>query len=213
MSATGGRAWGSLEPAGSSTGAPVSFEQFARNLLTHAITPERVATVIRAIAGERVEVGPLTFGPGGAASASGVAIVGPVWVGRATARTIGFDARIPSSLTLDLTVAGKQYRYQGPVEVRVSIAVELNAPAFVVLAVAPVRPADVTVKLQTTGMAAFVLQTLGDADGEVAIQVSKIVNEQVKAVDSLCRIDVAALLDQVWDTELADRILAVAKEG
>jgi len=201
------QAWGRLTPAGS-TGSPLSYEQFARNLLTHAMTPERVAAVIAAIAGDRVEVGPLTFGPGGAASASGVAIIGPVSVERAAVRDIGFDARIPSRLTLNLTVAGKQYEYQGPVEVHLSIAVKLESPAVVVLAVAPVKPADVSVRLETTGMAAFVLQTLGDADGEVAIQVSDVVNHQVAAVESLRRIDVGALLDQVWDSELRERLTA-----
>lgn len=185
-----------------------SYDRFARNLLTRTITPARVAAVIGAVAGDRVEVGPLTFGPGGAVSACGVATIGEVSAGLGAGRDIGFDARIPSDLTLDLTVGGTHHRYQGQVEVHLTIAVQLSDPAVVVLAVAPVRPADVSVRLQTTGMAAFVLQTLGNADGEIAARVSDVVNEQVEAVEALRRIDVGALLDEAWDSELRARLTA-----
>ncbi|MDQ1364938.1 MAG: hypothetical protein QOE57_980, partial [Acidimicrobiaceae bacterium] len=72
---------------------------------------------------------------------------------------------------------------------------------------------EVTVRLRTTGMATFVLQTVGDANGEVAAQVAAVVNERVLAVADLRRIDLAGLLDRAWDAEVEARLRAVDPEG
>lgn len=201
----------------------ISLDQFALNLIRQTVTTERVATVIARIAGERIEVGPLHFGPAGAVSATGLGLIGAVQVtathggggagsGASGAGAdlglgqIGFEATIPGDLTIDLTAGsgGRIHRYEGTVVVPMTIGVELRAPARVVLAVAPLRPGDVIVRLRTTGMATFVLQTLGDADREVAAQVAKVVNERVDAVADLRQIDMATLLDRAWPAEMAD---------
>lgn len=187
--------------------AELSYEQFAFNLLSHAITADRVAAVITSIAGDRVEVGPLVFGPGGAASVIGVADIGPVRVRSTGGREIGFEATVPGALTLEVTVRRHQYRYDGDVSVPLRISVQLTSPVVVVLSIATVRPPEVAVRLRTSGMAAFVLQTLGDADHEIAIQVAQIVNERARSVDHLCRIDVGTLLDEAWDSDLRARLL------
>jgi hypothetical protein len=192
----------------------ITLDQFALNLIRQTVTTERVATVIARIAGDRIEVGPLRFGPGGAVAATGVGLIGSVQVtahhdagsGLAQLGQLGFEASIPGDLTIDLTAGstGRIHRYEGSVVVPMRISIELEAPARVVLAVAPLRPGDVSVRLRTTGMATFVLQTLGDADREVAAQVAKVVNERVDAVADLRQIDMAALLDRAWPGEMAD---------
>lgn len=187
----------------------ISPEQFAVNLLRQTVTPDRVAAVMARIAGERILVGPLRFGPGGAVSARGEGIIGRINVTAAASSGpggIGFDAAIPGDLTIDLTVGGngRVHRYHGTVLVPLRIAVDLLPPARVLLAVTPLAAKDVTVRLDTAGMATFVLQTLGDADREVAGQVAAVVNERVAAVAHLREIDIAALLDRAWETELVD---------
>ncbi|MDQ1367205.1 MAG: hypothetical protein QOE57_3247, partial [Acidimicrobiaceae bacterium] len=149
---------------------------------------------MKRIAGERIEVGPLRFGPGGAVTATGVGLIGPIQVtpavgggfGSGTIGTIGtagsigtigtiaFDASIPGDLTIDLTAGsnGRRHRYEGTVLVPLHITVVFEAPAWLVLDVATLRANEVTVRLRTTGMATFVLQTVGDANGEVAAQVA-----------------------------------------
>lgn len=187
-------------------------DEFVLNLIRTTVTTERVASVMARIAGDRIEVGPLHFGPGGTVTATGVGLIGPIQVtpvfayGLASQQlnSLGFDATIPGELTIDLTAgsSGRPHHYEGTVVVPLRIRVLLSAPTWLVLDVAPLRADDVTVRLQTTGMATFVLQTLGDADGEVAAQVAAVVNERVAAVADLLRIDLAALLDRSWDTEL-----------
>jgi hypothetical protein len=204
-----GASWFNRTVVGAAT-IPVTVgpEQFALNLVERAITPDRVTAVITAIAGDRIEVGPLYFGPGNAAAATGVGLIGSVRVGRVPGPQISFQAVVPGELTIDLTVGKKTHYFTGSVEVPLRLGVVLASPVVLVLDVTPVRPDDVAVRLRTSGMATFVLQTLGDADGEIAAQVAGVVNDKVRSVKDLCRIDVGALLDQVWDAELLARLTA-----
>jgi len=191
-------------------------DQFARNLIGQTFTTDRVAAVMARIAGERIEVGPLRFGPGGVVAATGVGLIGNIGV---VARNgagseggwLGFRASIPGDLTIDLTVGsgGSSHRYQGRVVVTLEIAITLEDPTWVVLDVAPLEASDVEVHLQTTGVTTFILQTIGDANGEVAGQVAAVVNERVAAVADLRRIDLGALLDGAWDGQLAARLATV----
>ena len=188
--------------------AVLTPEEFALNLIREAMTTDRVAAVIARIAGDRIEVGPLRMGPGGAVAARGVGIIGPIEVTTARGMTLGFEANIPGELTIDLTAGstGRPHHYEGSVIVPLRIAVVLEAPALVVLDVTALRPSDVAVQLHTTGVATFVLQTLGDADSEVAGQVATVVNDRVAAVADLCRINLVDLLDRSWDAEFDARL-------
>jgi len=178
-------------------------EQFVANLIRTTVTTDRVAAVMARIAGERIEVGPLRCGPGGAVTATGVGLIGAIAVEPARGGALGFTAIVPGELTIDVTAGsgGWRHRYDGTVTVPMRIDVRLQPLARVLLDVAPLEPADVAVKLHTSGVATFVLQTLGDADGEVAAQVARIVNERVEAVADLRRIDLSALLNRAWAAE------------
>ncbi len=202
----------------------ITADQFALNLIRQTVTTDRVAAVMARIAGHRIEVGPLRFGPGGAVAATGVGLIGLIEVTPAgpgskaslgpmhpvgsvsSLGSVGFDARVPGDLTIELTAGsgGRAHRYQGSVVVSLRITVVVHAPARVVLDVAPLQADDVAVRLNTTGMATFVLQTLGDADREVAAQVAKVVNDRVAAVADIREIDFAALLDRAWPAEMAE---------
>jgi hypothetical protein len=192
---------------------PAAPDEFVLNLIRKTVTTDRVADVMARIAGDRIEVGPLHFGPGGAVTATGAGIIGPIQVTPVFGygppsqqlNALGFDASISGDLTIDLQAGSSGHRrhYEGTVVVPLQIRVVLNAPTWVILDVAELRADDVAVRLRTTGMATFVLQTLGDADREVAAQVAAVVNERVAAVADLRRIDLAGLLDRAWDSELS----------
>ena len=196
-------------PLQSGEPAPIGYDEFARNLITEAITTDRVAAVIAGIAGDRIEVGPLHFGPRGAVSATGVGIIGPVTVDREIGSTIHFDATVPGHLTIDLRAGQHRYRYLGTVVVPLRITVQPAAPVLLILGVEPIRPSDVKVRLNTSGISTFILQTIGDADTEVAAQVAEIVNDRARSVADLCRLDVATLLDEAWDRDLKAKLTAL----
>lgn len=187
-------------------GAAVTPEQFVGNLLRDTITCERVAAVVARIAGERIEVGPLSVGPGGAVTAKGVGVIGPVTVMAAPGPLLGFEASIPAELTIDLSAGGPSHRFLGDVVVPLHIQTVLEAPACALLEVASLRPSEVSVQLRVNAMMAVILQTLGNANGEVAEQVALVVNRRVGEVVGVRRINVAAMLDQAWDQAMAAQL-------
>lgn len=183
-------------------------QQFASNLLTLTVTPERVAAVMARIAGERVEVGPLTFGPGGMITASGVGLIGKIEVVPVTGLAdgqLGFEATIPGDLTINLSAGSSDsvHSYQGTVQSCLHITVQLLEPARAFLAVDQLQPREVKVDLRTEGMAAVILQ-LGRADQVVADQVAKVVNHRVAAVADVRTIDLVELVDRSWDAHFDD---------
>lgn len=187
-------------------GTAVTAEQFVSKLLRDTITCERVAAVVARVAGERIEVGPLTVGPGGAVTATGVGVIGPVTVTPAPGPLLGFEASIPAELTIDLSAGGPAHRFLGDVVVPLHIQTVLEAPACALLDVATLRPAEVSVQLRVNAMMALILQTLGNANGEVAEQVALVVNRRVGEVVWLRRINLAGLLDLAWDQGMAAQL-------
>lgn len=182
----------------------IDTQQFATSLLALTLTPDRVAAVMARIAGERVEVGPLTFGPGGMITASGVGLIGKIDVTPRTGLTdgqLGFEAAIPGDLTINLAAGSGEsvHSYPGTVLAPLHITVQLLEPARVFLAVDPLQAHEVKVELRPEGMAAVLLQ-LGRADQVVADQVSKVVNQRVAAVADLRTIDLVELVDRSWET-------------
>jgi hypothetical protein len=181
----------------------IDTQQFATRLLTLTVTPDRVAAVMARIAGERVEVGPLTFGPGGMITASGIGLIGTIGVLPRTGLPdgqLGFEATIPGDLTINLAAGSGDsvHSYQGTVQAPMHITVQLLEPARIFLAVDPLQAREVRVELRTEGMAAVLLQ-LGRADQVVADQVAKVVNQRVAAVADLRTIDLVELVDRSWD--------------
>lgn len=184
----------------------LTADQFVTNLLGQTLTPERVAKVMARIAGTRIEVGPLPVGPGGAITASGVGLIGTIDVAPVPGDGLAFTASVPAQLTFDLALGSAKKSYQGTVGVPLAIQLLLEPPAAVFLQVSPLLPSEVTVKLMTEGIDAFVLQSLGHADDEVAEQVAKVVNQRVAEVAGLRRIDLADLVDRSWDEAMEARL-------
>ncbi|MGH9126479.1 MAG: hypothetical protein ACRDZ8_17390 [Acidimicrobiales bacterium] len=187
-------------------GTAVTAEQFVVNLLRDAITCERVAAVVARVAGERIQVGPLRVGPGGAATANGFGVIGPVKVTPAPGPLLGFEASIPAELTIDISAGGPAHRFLGDVVVPLHIQTVLEAPTCALLDVATLGPPEVSVELRVSAMMAMILQTLGNANGEVAEQVALVVNRRVAEVVGLRRINLADLIDRGWNEGMAAQL-------
>jgi hypothetical protein len=112
---------------------------------------------------------------------------------------LGFEASIPAELTIDLSAGGPSHRFLGDVVVPLRIQTVLEAPACALLQVATLRPEEVSVELRVNAMMAVILQTLGNANGEVAEQVALVVNRRVGEVVGIRRIDLVTLVDLAWD--------------
>lgn len=178
----------------------ISYEQFGVNFVTHVVTPGRVAETIARVSGDQVHAGPMSAGPGGAASVTATGRIGDI-TARPSFRkeSLAFEAEIPIDLELEVKVAGGTHRYRGRVTVPLHLSVHAEHPVTIMIDVDPVAPRDVGVELAADGLRAKVLQRLGNVDDEVRRAVASIVTERlaseramaVRALDILSYVDKA----------------------
>lgn len=181
----------------------ISYEQFGLNFVTKVVTPERLAATIARLAGTEVKAGPLSAGPGGAASVTAVGRVGEI-VARVTLQhtRLAFEAVIPIAVELAVRVAGATYRYRGRVTVPLHLSVRAVEPVTLVIEVDPVAANEVDVVLQADGMRAKVLQRLGNVDDEVRRTVASIVTERLDSPEAqeVRNLDILSYVDKAWDS-------------
>lgn len=159
----------------------ISYEQFGVRFVSHAVTPERVASFIGNTAGDEFEMGPMSAGPGGIAGVKAVGRIGAAEVARSPDDLLKFVATLPIDLELEVKLAGARHRYRGDVRVPLRLTVRTAEPLMLVIEVGPVAPADVDLQLRAAGAAAGMLQRMGDMDSEVRKQVARAVNERVSS--------------------------------
>ena len=184
----------------------ISYEQFGVNFVTAAVSPERVKSAIADVSGDTVDVGPMPAGPGGIATAKATGEIGAVEVHRIEGPTLKFQAKLPIDLQLEVTVAAVPQRYEGLVEVPLLLTVHTVAPLTLLIEIKPVVPRDITVKLESSGLGAGVLQRVGNIDDEVRKQVAQVVNERVGFDEAKAsrEIDVHVLIEEAMAAERAE---------
>lgn len=179
----------------------ISFEQLGVNFVTHVVTPERVAATIAHVAGSEVKVGPLSAGPGGAASVTAVGKIGTVTAGNSfRGGPLSFDAMIPIDISLDVRIAGASHKYNGKLSVPLHITLRAMAPVTLRFEIAPVRADEVGVELAAEGVRAKVLQRIGGIDEEVRRAVASTVTERLDspAAKAVRDIDVLSKVEEAW---------------
>lgn len=178
----------------------ISYEQFGSNFVTHAVTPHRVVDAIRQIAGEVIEVGPMPAGPAGVAQVTAVGRVGDPEVTTTVADLLTFTAILPIDLDLEVILALATNRYSGRMKVSLTLTVRTAEPLILVIDVEPLAADDIKVDLQAAGIAASVLQKIGDMENEIKRVVARTVNERVASDEARAarEIDLLALIEKAW---------------
>lgn len=178
----------------------VSYEQFGVNFVTHAVTPHRVADAIRQIAGEIIEVGPMSAGPAGVVQVTALGRVGEPEVATTIADLLSFQAVLPIDLDLEVVLALTTNRYTGQMKVSLALTVRTAEPLILVIDMDPLTTDDIEVDLQAAGIAASVLAKIGDMENEIKRVVARTVNERVSSQEarSAREIDLLALIEKAW---------------
>ncbi len=178
----------------------ISYERFGIEFITRAVTPERVAGAIRQIAGDAIEVGPMGAGPAGVAQVKATGRLGEAIVTTVPDDLLTFDAVIPIELDLEVLLALARHRYHGEMEISLRLTVRTAEPLILIIHVAELAPADVTISLQAAGMAASVLQRIGDMENEIKKVVARTVNERVHSDEAKAQreIDLLAIIEKAW---------------
>ena len=193
---------------GVSDGDAIPFSQFGHSFVTEIVTPERIASTIAAVVGERVEVGPMAGGPANAARATmrgelaGVDVEGLSGEGEGDGD--GNVLRFLATVRLDCTLAVKapaiNKRYRGTLTIPLRLAVRTAAPVRLVIDVEPPLAPDIGVELASKDRSGRLIQVLGNIDGEVRTRAAAEVARRVDAPDARRhrQIDILAMVDDVW---------------
>ena len=131
---------------------PISYEEFGVAFIELAVTDERLASALAAVAGDVIRVGPLAVGPGNAATVDAEGRVGAPAVERFPGTPLRFRAVLPADLSLDVRVAGVNHHYEARVTIPLELTVLTEAPITLVIDVARVSSRDLDVKLRADGV-------------------------------------------------------------
>jgi hypothetical protein len=180
--------------------SPISYEEFGASFIELAVTDERLAAALAAVAGDVIRVGPLAVGPGNAATVDAEGRVGPPAVERRPGTPLRFRAVLPVDLSLDVRVAGVHHHYQAEVGIPLGLTVLTEAPITLVIDVDRVSSRDLTVRLRADGMRAKVLSRLGNVEDEIKRHVARFVRERVDSPEGqrARRVEILPLIDQAW---------------
>jgi hypothetical protein len=146
------------------------------------VTPDLVAEVVAQVAGDLIDVGPMSAGPGGVARVHARGILRRAEVRREGAGPLAFEARIPVAIELTVEAAGGRHRYSADVEVQVHAAIDHDGTNAVVT-LRPLTARDVRSRLRPPGLQATLLAKVGDVEGELRREVAAYVNRRFEGED------------------------------
>jgi hypothetical protein len=180
--------------------ASISYEQFGVNFVTMAVTDERLADALAAVAGDVIRVGPLSVGPANAATVDAEGRIAAPDIERREGSPLSFRAVLPVDLSLDVKVAGVNHHYEARLAVPLQLTVRTAEPITLVIDVERVSSRDVDVRLKADGMRAKVLSRLGNVEDEIKRHVARFVREKVDSPEGerARRIEILPMIDQAW---------------
>ncbi|MBF6191857.1 hypothetical protein [Nocardia implantans] len=179
-------------------------EQFARAVLRAAAKPERIASVVELVVGDRIEAGPIRVGPARLAVA---AVEGrPGIVRAAPCEADGWDVgvEVPVMLRLRISMIGVVARFAGAVAVRLRFALLPEDACTLLVYTEDVGTEHVDVEILPLDRAAKVIDRFGDVRAVVADHIVAYLRELLASqeVQQIRRIDVGELIERAWDSGL-----------
>lgn len=181
----------------------ISYEQFGVNFIDTAVTEERLAAALVAVAGDVIRVGPMAVGPGNAATVEAEGHIGAPEVERRAGVPLRFTATLPVTLSLDVKLAGVNHHYDARLAIPLALTIRTAEPITLVIDVDRVSSRHVEVQLRADGMRARVLSRLGNVEDEIRRQVARFVRERVDgpAGEGARRIEILPMIDRAWRPE------------
>lgn len=178
----------------------ISYEQFGINFVELAVTDERLADALVAVAGDVIRIGPLGVGPREAATVNAEGRVARPDIERLGTDPLRVRAVLPVELSLDVAVTGMNHHYDADLRIPLELTVNTAAPITLLIDVARLSSRDVDVTLRADGVRARVLSRLGNVEDEVRRQVARFVRERVDSDEGeqARRIDILPLIDAAW---------------
>lgn len=178
----------------------LSYERWGRNFFELAVTEERVAAAFADIAGDQLEMGPMSQGPAGLARVTARVRIQQPRAIRQLGETITFSIRIPLEIDLlvDLRLDKQRFTVDGEIALRATA--RAAEPLLLILDVAKPRPTDISVHVSSKSIRGELVRIIGGVDAEIRRFIAAHVSEQIDAPESVQAkvIDVAERLEEAW---------------
>jgi hypothetical protein len=179
----------------------MTYGEFGAAFVHEAVTPDRIRSVIRDLAGDIVRVGPINAGPGGVALASAEGTMQEPLIDMTGDDPLTYQVTLPVDLELEVNIAGSHHRYSAEAQVRIGIAVHLAPPLSICVEPTPPTRREVSVKVQARGLQAKVLGRIGSIDNELRREIAAYVTGRIEADGSqFANFDLRPLMLEAWPT-------------
>ena len=179
----------------------VTYEEFGSRFVETAVTVERVMAAVAGLGGDRIDVGPMTVGPGGAASVVAHGTLSEPVAVIVDERPRRFDVSIPAQLELDVTFAGSTSRFEAELVAHLFMTVQTVVPLALHIDIAAPRKRDIELVVRSSGWRAKIIGRLGDVEMKIREQVVEVMNERINtdAARAACLIEFESRIDQLWE--------------
>lgn len=178
---------------------PLDYRRFGEAFILNAVTPERIVDAVTRIAGDAVELGPISAGPGGKATVHARGRIGAPSADETGSDPLAYDLLLPVDVSLEVKV-GSVNRYDATGEIPLRLEVKTVEPLAIVIDVEPVRAGDIRFRIDAKGLQARLLGRAGDVGGELRRHTADYVNARLSAPETsrYTIIDLLPLMDRVW---------------
>lgn len=175
----------------------ISDAEFGRQFVTRAVSVERVTNGVGSLAGQPLRIGPLKVGPGGIATVRATGAVDTPTVvpdeASVDAAERGFAIALPLQLDLVVDLA-REHRFHVDVTAHLRAVPRPAEQLRIVIDIPPLTAEDITLNLQAADNLAAMLGRAGKIDEQIAAQVRRTINEQIRSSPYRV-VDVAAIIE------------------
>lgn len=179
---------------------PAAYADFGRAFFQHAITDERIRSVLAGILSGPIDVPQIGAGPGRLVKVAAQGTYGTVHVERTGSDPVEFLATIPVSVHFTLDLRVETHRFNAEVTIPIVLRAMPAAPLLIAFELIAPIPSELGVHVKAEGLRATVVQKVADIDHELRRFLARYVARELTKpyVDGARMIDIAALIDQSW---------------
>jgi hypothetical protein len=176
----------------------IDYGEWGRRFFEAAVTEDRVLAGVNAMAGQKIEFGPLGVGPGRVAKVTAVGHIGTAGGSRTVLDPVQIDVRLPVTLQFKLDLGVDVHHFDADVEVPLRLSARARDDLSIVIDIDPPTKDDISVALRAKGLRATVTQYAANVEGELRRFIARYVGRELEKPKIVAArvIDIRAAIDR-----------------
>jgi len=193
-----------IEPGGRQDGEPaaeINYEQFGAAYIRRVLHKDRILSLVNAVLGPTIELGPIGAGPGRkAATVSVVGTYGETTGEEIPGDLLAYRVFLPIDVVFDIDLRVDKHRFAAGVVVPLTLTIHTVAPLRVRIDITVPSEDEVQLNLQADSRRGAVLQKVAGLEAELRRFLIKVVRTELAKpyVRRATDFDMAALIDEAW---------------